>query len=163
MKDAALLAFKQGRTLLTEWRDCTLRMFPERHDFLAKLSNPEDLCVSKFRHGAGVLTDGCDTARKFWRNFIAAVKEVYTAKGYSGDEVKMFEFDCWQHMQNIWFSTVIKHLSKYLKEIISDNMSEFLSILRSTTEIEDLLRCIKNQLGATSQYAKGCESCSLSG
>ena len=48
LRDAALLAFKQGRKLLCEWRECTCRMFPNRADLLSLLPNPEELCVSKF-------------------------------------------------------------------------------------------------------------------
>ena len=156
LRDAAMLAFKQGRNLLREWRDCTARMFPGRADLLSLLPDASQLCVSKFRHGAGVMTDGCGAARKFRRLFIASVKEVCAAKGYSADDTTLFEHDCWQHMRNVWFGAVLAHLSKFLGEIMADDLTALPAILRMTTEIEDLLRCIEKTFGATAQYAKGC-------
>ena len=48
LRDAAMLAFKQGRNLLRKWRDCTARMFPGRADLLSLLPDASQLCVSKF-------------------------------------------------------------------------------------------------------------------
>ena len=68
----------------------------------------------------------------------------------------MFELDCWQHKRNVWFGAVIAHLSKYLTELMADDLNSFPSVLRMSTDIEDLLRCIEKMLGGTAQYAKGC-------
>ena len=130
-------------------------MFPNRPDLLDLLPRPSGLCVSKLRDGAGVMTDGCDAARKFRRLFIESVKKVCIDMDYSDDQIIIFENDCWQHMRNVWFGQVLKHLSKYLADLLEDDLKEFPSVLRMSTEIEDLLRCIEKLFAETAQYAKG--------
>ena len=126
------------------------------HDLLNLLPLPEDLCISKFGQGAGTMTDGCITARRFRRLFIDAIRKVCEESGILGEDVTVYEHDCWQHMRNVWFGNVIKHLSKFLQDIMEDDMAELPSVLQITTEIDDLLRCIEKLLAETAQYAKGC-------
>ena len=156
VRDAILRAFREGRSLLGVWRDCTLRMFPGQADLLALLPDPAGLCISKLGTAGGVTTNGASPARRFCRLFVAEVKKVCREKGYTPDQIVVFELDCWQHMSNVWFGTVIAHLSKYLTELMADDLNSFPSVLRMSTDIEDLLRCIEKTLGGTAQYAKGC-------
>ena len=62
VRDAILRAFREGRSLLGVWRDCTLRMFPGRADLLALLPDPGGLCISKLGAAGGVTTDGASAA-----------------------------------------------------------------------------------------------------
>ena len=60
-------------------------------------------------------------------------------EGWSLDEIKLFEGDCWQHLQNIWFGAVIKQLSKTLTDLLEDDLNKIPSIFCMSTEIDDLL------------------------
>jgi len=46
-------------------------------------------------------------------------------------------------------------LSKTLAEILENDLAKMPPILRMSTEIEDLLRCIEKEFGLTANYAKG--------
>ncbi len=44
-------------------------------------------------------------------------------RGYSGDEVKLFQGDCWQHLQNVWIGAVVLALKNYLEDSLKDDLA----------------------------------------
>ncbi len=87
--------------------------------------------------------------------FINEITVLAEKEGWSPVEIKFFEGDCWQHLQNIWFGAVIKQLSKMLTDLLEDDLNKIPSIFCMSTEIDDLLHCIEKEFGLTANYAKG--------
>ena len=69
--------------------------------------------------------------------------------------VDIFEGDCWQHLHNIWFGAIIKQLSKWLANILEDDLKKIPAIYCNSTEIEDLLCCTEKEFHSNANYAKG--------
>ena len=67
----------------------------------------------------------------------------------------MFEGDCWYHLCNIWFGTVIKELNKTLSCLQAKDLEDIPSIYRVFADIDDLLRYIEEEFGHTVNYEKG--------
>ena len=85
---------------------------------------------------------------------IAEITALAEKEGWSPVEINIFEGDCWQHLQNIWFGAVVKQLSKMLTELLEDYLNKIPSIFCMSTEIDDLLHCIEKEFGLTINYAK---------
>lgn len=89
--DAILRSFQNGRRMLAAWRKVTAREFPNRPDLLALISDPSELTIAKLANGGWIMTDTCNTARKFRRLLKEAIKEVAVAEGMDEHEVVVWE------------------------------------------------------------------------
>ena len=65
--DAILRAFQQGRRKIAKWRKVTAREYHNRQDLLDRIALEAGLSVSKLANRGNVMTDTCNTARKFRR------------------------------------------------------------------------------------------------
>ena len=59
--------FAEGREYLRNWREVTERMFPNRQDLLDQIPLPLKLTLARFHNEGWIMTDTCNTARKFRR------------------------------------------------------------------------------------------------
>jgi hypothetical protein len=82
-----------------------------------------DLTMSKLAKQGMFMTDTCATALKFCRLQISEITNLAEKEGWSPEEIKIFEGDCWQHLHNIWFGAVIKQLSKTLTDLLEDDLN----------------------------------------
>ena len=89
--DAILRSFQNGRRMLTAWRRVTMREFPDRPDLLVLICEPSQLTMAKLADGGWIMTDTCNTARKFRKLLKEAIKEVAIAEGMDEDEVVVWE------------------------------------------------------------------------
>ena len=63
--------------------------------------------------------------------------------------------DCWCHLLNVWFGSVIKKLDVQLVELLEEDLEEIHYSLRVTTDIGNLLSAIEKYFGGATNYAKG--------
>jgi hypothetical protein len=71
------------------------------------------------------------------------------------NEISIFEGDCWQHMRNVWFGAVIKHMSTWLEMRLAEDLEKFPKVYRVSTNIDNLLRCIEKEIEKSANYAMG--------
>ena len=63
--------------------------------------------------------------------------------------------DCWHHLRNVWFDSVIKKIGAHLDELLEENLEEIHYSLRVTTEIANSLCAIEKYFCGTANYVKG--------
>ena len=151
--------FKQGQASLKKWRDTTKRMYPDQPGLLLPeeggLPQPSSLTMGKLGRGGGVMSDGCDKARKQWRLTTETIKEETVALDIPADQIKVFEQDCNDHARNVWINAVCKHLSKRLKETLEEDLADVPSNIQVHTDIVNLLIAVKKECARTANYQKG--------
>jgi len=108
--------FNKCGNLLEGWRSIAERMYPNRPDILAGIPTHGNVTLVKLGKGGTIITDGCSTACKHRRLLKNRIIELARERGIPDCEINIFEGDCWQHMHNVWFGTVIKHHSGWLEK-----------------------------------------------
>ena len=68
-----------------------MREFPDRPDLLVLICEPSQLTMAKLADGGWIMTDTCNTARKFRKLLKEAIKEVAMSEGMDEDEVVVWE------------------------------------------------------------------------
>jgi hypothetical protein len=101
--------FNRCGDLLESWRSVAKRMYPNTPDILAGIPSRGDITLVKLGKGGTIITDGCSTAREL---------------GIPDCEINIFEGDCWQHMRNVWFGAIIKHLSGWLEKHLAFDLEK---------------------------------------
>ena len=152
---AILQEFAHARSLITQWLDATIKLYPDRIDLHESIPSVTRLCISRLGLKSFTTTDTCATARKLRRILNTSIQQIAQEKGLSEDEVIVFEADCWQHLRNVWFGGVSSAVSSYLREVLADDLNELPSIYRINLDIDDLFRCIDKEFSKTANYAKG--------
>ena len=147
--------FKECGEMLDSWREVTKRMYPGRQDLIDQIPSSKDLSLGKMASGGIIMKDGCATASKVGRQICEVIKKVAEDMGSSPEDVSVFEGDCWQHMQNVWFGAITSHLSQVLKEVLEEDIEEIPNVLRITTDIVMMLRAAEKEFGETANYHKG--------
>jgi hypothetical protein len=130
-------------------------MYPNRPDILVGIPTRGNVTLVKLGKGGTIIADGCSTARKHRRLLKSRIIELACEGGISDCKINIFEGDCWQHMRNIWFGAVIKHLSGWLEKHLAFDLEKIPYIYRVSTSIDNLLRCIEKEVAKTANYAKG--------
>mmetsp|Transcript_21419 Transcript_21419/g.44776 ORF Transcript_21419/g.44776 Transcript_21419/m.44776 type:complete len:297 (+) Transcript_21419:1703-2593(+) len=155
LNESILCTFKEGWQLLDQWRETTKRMFPGHNDILDVIPESIDLTLKKLGYNGVVMTDTCETAKKFRCLLIESIEGIYLEAGISPNEIKMFEGDCWHHLRNICFGFVIKQVNKLLYALWKQDLEDIPNIFQVCADIDDLLQCIEKEFGRTANYAKG--------
>ena len=93
-------AYQEGREHLDDWRKVTSDMYPGRQDLLDQLLLSQKLSVKKLAKGGVLMTDNCDTARKFRREFKQHIEEVCTEAGMAKGQIVVYEAACRGHGGN---------------------------------------------------------------
>ena len=148
-------AYREGREHLEDWRKVTEQMYPDRQEIINLIPPSSDLTLTKLADHGVVMTDTCDTARKFRREFKEHVTKVCLEAGMSTDQICIYEGDCWHHLRNVWIDNVVSQLSERLSDILENDLEEISPVLRVTTEIDSLLIAIEKYFGGNANYAKG--------
>ena len=89
--DSILRSFSSGRVMLQEWRDVTAQLYPGCNDLLDRIPQPILLTIAKLAQSGWIMTDTCNTARKYRRLFVAAIIKVAREAGMSEAEIRVFE------------------------------------------------------------------------
>ena len=91
------------------------------------------------------MTDTCNGAKKLRRILVERIDGAQ-------------DLDCMNHLRNVWIGGMEKSLSKYLNQMLRDNLDEIDSTLRVTTSISALIRAIDKEFSLSANYPKGpCE------
>ena len=147
LSKSIMQTFKESGALLDAWRDVTVQMYPAQVDLLDMIPKGSDLTLSKLAKQGMITTDTCATAWKFQRLLITEITALAEKEGCSPVEIKFFEGDCWQHLQNIWFGAVVKQLSKMLTELLEDDLNKIPSIFCMSTEMMTYCVALRKNLG----------------
>ena len=95
------------------------------------------------------MVDTCITTQKYEHLLIEHIQCIAVEKGWTSDNIKIFEGNYLQHLQNAWFGAVTKQLSKTLAMVFEDDLGKILLIICMLTEIDDLLQCIEKEFSLT--------------
>ena len=107
-------AFKESRELLQAWCDVTVALFPNQQDLFETIPAPTKLPLAKAAKKGIIMTDTCNTACKLCRLLIDQIKVIAEENSMSSHQIATFKGDYWQHLCNIWFSTIIKQVWKMI-------------------------------------------------
>ena len=148
--------FAEGRDLLRNWREVTARMFPNRQDLLDQLPLPLKLTLARFHNKGWIMTDTCNTARKFRRllreHIVRLAKE--ENPDITEEEINVLEADCWHHLRNVWLKEVVKRLGELLSDALKEDLEAIHFTLRVTTDVNNLLMASEKYFGLQANYVK---------
>ena len=116
--------FNKCGDLLESWRSVAERMYPNRPYILAGIPTRGNVTLVKLGKGGTIITDGCSTARKHRRLLKNKIIELARELGIPDCEINIFEGDCRQHMHNVWFGAIIKHLSGWLEKRLAFDLEK---------------------------------------
>ena len=91
---------------------------------------------------ATVMTDTCSAAQKVRRVLCAAIPG-------------MHEFDCMQHLRNVWIGGMEKAVTGELNKILRDSLDEIDPTIRVTSSISAIIRAIDKEFSLSANYPKG--------
>ena len=91
---AILQEFAHARSLITQWMDATIKLYPDRIDLHESIPSVTRLCISRLGLKSFTTTDTCATARKLRRILNTSIHQIAQEKGLSANEVIVFEADC---------------------------------------------------------------------
>ncbi len=135
--------------LLESKRSVAERMYPNRPDILTGIPSRSDVTLVKLGKGGTIITDGCSTARNHQQLLKTRILELAHELGIPDCKMSIFEGDCWQHMRNVWFGAIIKHLSGWLEKRLAFDLEKIPFIYRVSTSIGNFLRCIEKEVAKT--------------
>ena len=105
-------------------------------------------------HGT-ITTDTCNAARKLARLLKLAIKEKCVANDMTDDQINIFVLDCWNHLRNVWIGEMNRVLSKYLADLMREDLELIDSMLRVTTKFDMVLRAVDKEFSLNCNYCKG--------
>ena len=129
-------------------------MYPGNVDLLAKLPDPSRLTLARLANNGFLMTDTCDTARKFRRQLRAVIEAEALEQGMTAEEINMYQSDCWQHLQNVWIGAVVLKLGEHLLEVLQADLLAIPFMFRVTTDVVNLGRATEKYFNTQANYAK---------
>ena len=117
-------------------------MYPNWPEVLDGIPSCDDVKSVKLRKGGTIITDGCSTARKHCKLLCELTVDMSKELHIPGNKISIFEGDCWQHMRNVWFGAVIKHMSTWLKMRLAEDLEKIPKVYGVSTNFDNLLQCI---------------------
>ncbi len=152
--EAVLDMIETAGKRLDMWRAEISDMHPSfEHD----IPDPSTMNIGKLEGGA-VTTDTCNAARSakklLCEEVLAAAKE-RAANVPDGNDPKVYEIDCFNHLRNIWLGASSKAMSKELTVVLREWLDNIDPHLRVSTSIEAVLRAVDKEFSLSANYAKG--------
>ena len=149
-----LECIKEKALLLDQWRAIHEEMFGTDHD----IPSSESMGLVKL-DGASFNADTCNAARSTSRRTMEAVEEVVKEtilieEGVERD-VLLLQQDCHHHMRNVWMGAIVRHLSKYLDNLLDSDLASISFRYRVTTMMDGVLRAIDKEFSLPANYPKG--------
>lgn len=80
--------------------------------------SPDGIDLNKLTKDTVITTDTCNTARKLRRVLVQMIKDVTNEDG------EIFEFDCMNHLRNVWFGGMEKAVTQRLNAILRTSLDE---------------------------------------
>ena len=160
--DVAALCFERGREALGTWTEIHYDMFDDDDPDLF----PETSNVGLHRLGGGGLLQGdtCNQATLFKRLLAERIKSECakwdpawdTYSDAKRDEIaRTHAGQCWNHLRCIWFGGASKAVGAVVKDDLADDLSNFSSYERMSTDIMNLVRAVYKEFHGEGDYAKG--------
>ena len=118
-------------------------MFPDRQDLLDKLPDPMKLTLARLSGNGWLMTDMCKTSQKFQKLLREVIEAEAKGNGMTGDEIDVYEADCWHHLRNVWIGWVVLKLVQNLAEVLSNELEAIPFMLRVTNDVTNLGRATK--------------------
>ena len=125
---------------LTCLREVMDELYPE-DDNSDLVPSPDAIDIAKLEDGV-ITTDTCNSAQKFRRLIIEQIPGAY-------------EYDCMNHLRNVWFGNMEKALTKSLNTLLRDSLDEIDSKLRVSASISAIVRAIDKEFSLSANYPKG--------
>ena len=143
---------KRGETYLQRWEETTKRMYPSyNHDIPPSCA----MNIGKLGSGGAVTSDTCNSARKTRRLLVDCIEEAARDLSPDNENNHIIEVDCYNHLRNVWLGGMIKALSTYLNDELSDELECIDSRLRVSPNIEMVLRAVDKEFSLCANYPKG--------
>ena len=150
--DAVVKMIKRGGKHLQHWEATMKNIYPSyNHD----IPPSSAMNIGKLGSGGAVTSDTCNSARKSRRLLVDCIEEA--ARDTNPDNLNnhVIAVDCYNHLQNVWLGGMIKVLSTYLKEKLSDGLEYIDTRLRVSPNIEMVLRAADKEFSLCANYPKG--------
>ena len=77
--------------MLDRCRDLTSRMYPNRPELLTRILQDNELTIAKLNDCGWVMTDTCNSARKYRRLLVESIKQIVEEEGIPKERIKVFE------------------------------------------------------------------------
>ena len=107
------------------------------------IPDPSSMNICKSGSGSALMSDTSNGARKTRRLIIDQVHEaVETLLKEDSDFIHVLEFDCWNHLINLWIMGITNSLSTLLGNTLRKELDGIDSRLRVSTSIEAVLRAV---------------------
>ena len=103
---------------------------------------PEDIDIQKLSHGGLITSDTCNQAQKFRRLLVALIDG-------------SFDYDCMNHLHNVWFGNGEKALTKDLNVHLRASLDEIDPKLRVTASMSAIIRAVDKEFCLSANYPKG--------
>ena len=108
-----------------------------------RLIPPSDsISTEKLSHGGTITTDTCNGAQKLRRIIVEKVGG-------------MFEFDCMNHLRNVWFGGVEKALTKDMNVYLRSSLEDIDPKLRVSASMSAIIRAVDKEFSLSTNYPKG--------
>ena len=130
------------------------RIFPNRqHDIPAG----SQLSIGKLSEYGLVTTDTCNSAQKLNRLLCENIELTALEDGIklTKEEVQVCSQWCHNHLRNIWIGATNKCLSKYLNELLGEDLEQLDNNLRISTNFDSVLFAIDKCFSLCCNYSKG--------
>lgn len=103
---------------------------------------PAQIDIQKLGHGGVITTDTCNQAQKVRRILCEIV-------------VGALDYDCMNHLRNVWFGSMEKTLTKKLNLYLRMSLDEIDPKLRVSTSMSALIRAVDKEFSLSANYPKG--------
>ena len=103
---------------------------------------PAQIDIQKLGHGGVITTDTCNQAQKVRRILCEIV-------------VGALDYDCMNHLRNVWFGSMEKTLTKELNLYLRTSLDEIDPKLRVSTSMSALIRAVDKEFSLSANYPKG--------
>jgi hypothetical protein len=155
--------FARLRGYLRGWQAECEKRFP-KHVWTGP--DPERCGLQRLGGGGGIITDTCTPARCLQNLLIAEVGRQVKSKYNPASWLQLSEAQqeaamrahahhCANHVRNIWLAALSKAQSAHVRAKLQDELDEFLSHERATTDFEDLIRQDYKEFHHGGRYYKG--------
>ena len=113
-----------------------------KHPNCVDMVPPEDSIDTDKLKDATAMTDTCAAAQKLRRILTEKIPGLY-------------DYDCMQHLRNVWFGAMEKKLTKKLNEMLRADIDEIDPKLRVTASISAIIRAVDKEFSLSANYPKG--------
>ena len=114
-------AFGEAKRNVKLWREETQRMYPNELELLDELPTEEDLDPTRMLGGT-ISHDTCNSAQKTGRLLAEALKQLGREKGFSEEQLVVYQGNCWNHIRNIWLGAIDNYLARQLEEHMKNDL-----------------------------------------